>query len=194
LQPLGVVGQIVLGGVTVLVDLHPAAVAAHFLLSMAIIAAAVALHVRAGEAVEGARPAAAPPRAAVTWLGRALVAVTGLVLVLGTVVTGTGPHAGDPKSPRFGYSIAQVAQMHAGLVWIAIGLTFAIGITLRVTGGPARLRTASRHVLFAELAQGGIGYLQYATGDPAFIVGVHILGACFVWVGVLRLAHALRPA
>lgn len=193
LQPLGVLAQILLGGVTVLVHLNPVAVAAHFLLSMGIIAAAVALYVRTAPSATpyGTEPPT-PVRREVNLLGRALVPVVSLLLLAGTVVTGSGPHGGDPTSPRFNFSIARVAQLHTDIVWVTIGLTFAIAVALRVTAGPPAARAAARDLLVIELAQGFIGYLQYFTGDPAFVVWIHVLGACFVWVGTLRLVHTLR--
>lgn len=189
LQPLGIAAQIVLGGITVLVDLNPAAVASHFMLSMGIIAATVALYVRAGEGDMSAVPTTGPE---LRWLARALVPVVLLLLAAGTVVTGTGPHAGDASSPRFGFSIEQVAQLHVDLVWVTVGLTFALVLATRLTGGHRALLRAATVLLGLELAQGVVGYTQYFLGDPAAIVALHVLGSALVWAVAVRTAFTVR--
>ena len=188
-QPLSVVAQAVVGGIVVLTDLHPAAVAAHFLLSPALLAAATALWVRASE---GDEPARRLVRGELVWLARALIAVVFVLLVAGTVVTGTGPHAGDAKAPRFGFRIEQVAQLHADVAWATVGLTFALLLGLRLTSAPARAQRAALVLLGVELAQGVIGYVQYFTGVPAPLVVAHVLGSALVWIATLRAAFALR--
>lgn len=180
-QPLGVVGQIVLGGITVLVDLHPAAVAAHFLLSMAIIATAVLLHVRSADSPAGE----STPRE-LTLIARLLVPATALLLVVGTVVTGSGPHAGDAKSPRFHIDIERITQLHADLAFVVGGLALALAVGARLSAASPLLKRRSAELLVVVLAQGALGYVQYFTGVPALLVGVHVLGACLVWVAALR--------
>ena len=115
----GVIGQIVLGGITVLVDLHPVAVQSHFLLSMILVANAVVLLIRAGQPDAGRRVASVVPRTrrAVRWV----VIWTGLALVAGTVVTGTGPHAGDEEARRFDLAITTVTRVHSIVAWLAVG-------------------------------------------------------------------------
>lgn len=189
LQLLGVLAQALLGGVTVLTGLHPATVAGHFLLSAAIIAAAVGLYERAREGDDPPRWLVRPE---VTWVARGLLVAVGAVLVLGTVVTGTGPHAGDPSAPRFDFSIQQVAQLHAGAVWVTLGLTFALLLALRLTDAPRRARRRAVVLLALELAQGAIGYAQYLLGVPEPLVWLHVLGACLVWIAALRVFFALR--
>ena len=112
--------------------------------------------------------------------------------MLGTVVTGSGPHGGDEKTPRYGFDIAHVAQLHADAVILFIALTVGAWLALRLTDAPA---TAQRRVvvLFAvSMAQGLIGYVQYFTGVPWVLVAFHLVGACAVWVCVLRVPYALR--
>jgi cytochrome c oxidase assembly protein subunit 15 len=191
-QPLGVVGQIVLGGITVLVDLHPAAVAAHFLLSMTIIAAAVLLHERASE-LPGDSSAEETTGVAreLTWIGRALVPATAVLLLVGTVVTGAGPHAGDADSPRFGISIEHITQLHADVAFAVAALALALSVGARLGSAPAAVQRRSAELIVVVLAQGALGYVQYFTGVPALLVGIHVLGACLVWVATLRAALAL---
>ncbi len=188
-QPIGVVAQAILGGVSVLMKLTPITVMSHLLLSMAILATCVVLHHRAGEG-DG------PPEPTIgregQLLGRALVPVVAALLVAGTVVTGTGPHAGDPSSPRFGFKIADVAQLHADIVWLTVGLTFALLLVVRLGKGSEDLRTRVLQLFIVELAQGVIGYVQYFSSDPAVLVGVHVLGSALVWVATWRVVLALR--
>ncbi len=176
--PAGVLGQAVLGGVTVLTGLSPYTVAAHFLLSMALIAVAVAFH----ERIRPADPHPAVPRG-VRHATTALAVVAFIVLVLGTVVTGAGPHGGDLGAPRFDVDIRLVAIAHADAVWLLLGLT---GATLAVTWrtAPPRFRSALTALFVLELAQGGVGYTQYALGIPPTLVSLHVLGAAVLWAVV----------
>lgn len=188
---LGIPAQAVLGGVTVLTGLNPWTVAAHFLVSIAIIAVTVTLAWRT------ARPDAdGPPRPVVgpelTWLVRAVVGVTAVVLALGTVVTGSGPHAGDDAAARTGFDPATVSQLHADAVMLLVGLTVAAVLWLRAARAPAEAQRAALVLLGVELAQGLIGFVQYFTGLPVILVGAHLLGAVLVWVAAVRLLLATR--
>lgn len=183
----GVLAQAVLGGITVLTDLNPLVVAGHFLLSMVLIAVAVVLFDRASS------PAPAEPLPALRWLARVLVPVAGIVLVLGTLVTATGPHAGDPGTPRLGLDIRTMAVAHADAVWALVALTVAVLVVARALGATRTARAATV-LLVVEVAQGGVGYLQYALGIPASLVSLHLLGACLVWVGALRVGVATAGA
>lgn len=185
----GVAAQGVLGGITVLTDLNPWIVASHFLVSMGLIATAVALHARSAEPAGPVRPVGA---AQARWLARATVAVAAGVLVLGTLVTGSGPHGGDRSVARTGLDPATVSQVHANAVMLLIGLTVATLVVLRVTRAPGRAQAAAALLALAELAQGAIGYLQYFTGLPVALVAVHVLGACLVWLAAVYLLFVLR--
>ncbi len=184
-QPAGVLGQAVLGGVTVLTGLHPLVVAAHFLASMALVAAAVVLVERAagvaGTTITGLRVATG-----------AIVVAAGTVLVLGTLVTGAGPHAGDPGTVRLGLDIRTMAVAHADAVWVLVGLTVAVLAVAAAAGAPRATRAAGV-LLGLELVQGGIGYAQYVLGVPPAPVVVHILGAALVWAAAWHLAVVVRP-
>lgn len=185
-QPVGVLAQAGLGGVTVLTGLHPLVVAAHFLASMALVAAAVVLLDRA----DGRPPDRVPGlRAAAV----AVVVAAGVVLVLGTLVTGAGPHAGDEGTVRLGLDIRTMAVAHADAVWVLVGLTVAV-VAVSIGSGADRVRRAALVLLGLEVAQGGLGYLQYALGVPPLPVIVHILGAALVWAASWRLALTVWPA
>jgi len=182
----GIMGQAILGGITVLTGLNPWVVMAHFLLSMVLIAFAVTLHVRVSE------PPPAEPHRALRSLAALFLPVAFTVLVLGTFVTASGPHAGDPGTPRLGFSIRNMAFAHAQAVWVLITLTTATLVVARALGA-RRTAKAAGIALGIELAQGGVGYLQYALGIPAGLVSLHLLGAALVWVAVLRMGLATSP-
>jgi cytochrome c oxidase assembly protein subunit 15 len=112
------------------------------------------------------------------------------VLALGTVVTGSGPHAGDANVPRTGFDPATVSQLHADAVMLLVGLTAAAALWLRAAGAPAAARRAAAVLLGVELGQGLIGFVQYFTGLPVLLVGAHLLGACLVWIAAVRLVLA----
>ncbi|KWX04385.1 cytochrome B561 [Carbonactinospora thermoautotrophica] len=189
-QLAGVAAQALLGGVTVLTGLAPLTVAGHFLLSMALIAGATALWVRSGETDEPARPLV---RRELRALGTLLVVVVGVAVALGTVVTGSGPHSGDPDvTHRFPISPAAAAQLHADAAFLTVGLSVALWFALRATDAPASVRVRTRDLILVELAQGLIGYVQYFTHLPILLVGIHMLGSCLVWVAALRLYLGMR--
>jgi cytochrome c oxidase assembly protein subunit 15 len=178
---LGVVTQAMLGGLTVLTGLNPATVAAHFLLSMVLVAASTVLLLRVGLP----RPPVGGLPREIAWLGRGIAAVGALVLVLGTVVTGSGPHSGDAARPaRFGFDPRSVAWVHADVVWLFVGLVVTLVVALRLVGAPAALRRRAWWLLAATLAQGVIGYAQYFTGLPVPLVAMHLLGASLLVVAV----------
>lgn len=189
---VGVALQAVLGGFTVLLGLHPATVAMHFLVSMLLVTAAAYLWFARHET-------GAPPRALVppmvTRLGRVTCAVGALVLALGTVVTGSGPHSGDADEPaRFGLDARTVSWLHADVVMLFLGLVVATWLLARLTSsdgvaGPGR---AWLVVLAVSLAQGVVGYVQYFTGLPEALVTAHMLGASLLVVALTNGVLALR--
>ena len=184
---LGIPAQAVLGGITVLTGLNPWTVAAHFLLSMVILAITTTMASRAYQPPGPARVIVNP---SLVTLIRVLVGVTAAVLVLGTVVTGSGPHAGDVDVPRTGFDPETVSQLHADAVMLLVGLTVATLLWLRGSKAPPTATRAAAVLLVVELAQGVIGFVQYFTGLPVILVGVHLLGACLVWIAALRLLLA----
>lgn len=185
--------QAVLGGITVLTHLNPWTVAAHFLLSMLIIAAAFALWWRLREEPD-ALLAPSGGSVALRTAGWVVVALTAAVLAVGTVVTGSGPHAGDKGAThRIGFDPAAVSQLHADLVMLLIGLSVGLAVLARAAGAPPRLQRAAWLLVAVELAQGLIGFVQYFTHVPAVLVGLHMLGACLVWLAALAvLARTLQ--
>ena len=192
-QPLGVVAQAVIGGIVVLTKLNPAAVSVHFLVSAAVVAAAVALHMRCAALADASGiPEATPVRRDLRVMSAALVAVTCLMLTAGTVVTGTGPLAGDAGVPRYPLPLEGVTQFHADIGWLLAGLSIALVLVLRLSAAPRRAVRAGWIVLAALGSQGVIGYIQYFTHLPAGLVWVHVTGSVLVWIAVLRLFFTVR--
>ena len=179
-QVLGILGQGILGGITVLTDLHPLPVAGHLLLSIILIAGAASLYSR--------REYSARPRTDLDKLTKRVsllhIGLTFVVIILGTIVTGSGPHAGDEKAQRFGFDIRTVSWLHADAVIALLGLTAAYYILVR--NDPQLLRRVQVFLAIA-LAQGAIGYIQYFTGIPEILVAAHLLGATLVWITAWRI-------
>jgi cytochrome c oxidase assembly protein subunit 15 len=188
---IGTFAQAGLGGITVLTGLHPATVSAHFLLSMVIIAFCVALVARSGD--PGDYPVVMLIRRELRFLTWGVVALAGLVVVLGVIVTGSGPHSGDAQSEnRFSFDPRTVSWLHADVVLLFLGLLAALLLALRLTGAPSRVRRAAWILAGVALAQGVIGYVQYFTGLPVVAVVAHVTGAVCVWAAVLFLPFAER--
>jgi len=217
---LGIPGQALIGGVTVLTDLNPWVVSLHLMLSMVMITLAVVfLHeVNADPAAPpgastgastGASPvraAAAAVHAAVRRLAVAVMSAAFLVLYLGTVVTGAGPHAGHLEPTdlegdrvhlvRNGLDPQVVSHVHAGAVYLLVALTVATLVAARRTDAPLAVRRVALTLLLVETGQATVGFTQYFTDLPVLLVGVHLLGAalmttCAAW---LLMSTRDRPA
>lgn len=185
----GIPAQAVIGGITVLTDLNPFVVAFHLLVSMAIIGACVWLiDTLAGPG----RPAAS---GGLRRLSVLVFAVTWVVLWLGTVVTGSGPHSGDLDSRRTGLDPQVMSQIHAVSVWLLVALTVGLLVLARRQGARFVALVATV-MLLLELVQGVIGYVQYWTDLPVILVGLHMLGAALLAAGAARVLlapHARTP-
>ncbi|MBZ6229344.1 COX15/CtaA family protein [Streptomyces olivaceus] len=185
-----VMGNAVLGGVVVLVGLNPYTVAAHFLLSTALIAVATVMWQRTREGDAAPRPLVGKAVQQLVW---ALTAVSVVLIAVGTVVTGAGPHAGDSSDvPRMPVDWEMVSKAHAVLAWIVVTLTFALWFVLKAVDAPKGPSARTRDLFLVLLAQGAVGYIQYFTDLPEILVGLHMLGSCLVWIAVLRVLLALR--
>jgi cytochrome c oxidase assembly protein subunit 15 len=185
---VGVLIQIVLGGITVLTHLRPEIVMAHFLLSMVLVLNAVVLEHRAGndDAMMAKR---GEPRHSFdqTW-ARSLVGLTALVVFLGTMVTAAGPHAGDEEVERLGVDLGTVARIHGASVWVLLASLAVFFVVRRSRDPDAAATRRLEQFALVVLAQGTIGYVQYFNDTPALLVGLHIVGACAVWISIIRLA------
>ncbi|MFJ2165534.1 COX15/CtaA family protein [Streptomyces griseofuscus] len=185
-----VMGNAVLGGIVVLVGLNPYTVAAHFLLATALTTVAVVMWQRTWEGDAAPRPLVGKAVVQLVWF---LVVAAVLLIAVGTVVTGAGPHAGDSSDvQRIPIDWETVAKLHAVLAWIVVTLTFALWFILKAVDAPHSPLARTRELFLILLSQGVIGYVQYFTHLPELLVGVHMLGSCLVWIGVLRVLLALR--
>ncbi len=180
----GVPAQGVVGAIVVWAKLHPATVQLHFVLSMVLVWAAVTMLVRSGEPDGGRRVPAVVPR--VRRRVRLLSAWTMLSVLAGTVVTGTGPHAGDTQARRFfgsetdinGHALQWVSRVHAGIVWVTVAIALSLLWLLRSLRHDREVLDAPlMSWIFVALVQGAVGYVQYAAGLPAGLVLVHVAGA-----------------
>lgn len=186
---LGVPAQAIIGGITVLTDLNPWIVAFHLLVSLAMIGVSVVLLRRLRE---GDGPAVLTVPAASAWLVRSTFVAGWLVLYVGTVVTGSGPHAGDLDAPRNGLDPRALSQLHTDLVFLLIGLTIGCLFALRSVRAPLRSVQAAVVLLGIELGQGLIGFVQYFTDLPVVLVGFHLLGAALVSAALTWLLLGIR--
>jgi cytochrome c oxidase assembly protein subunit 15 len=186
---VGVLVQIVLGAIVVKTELVPAAVSAHFLVSMALVWMAVVLHLRAGRPDAPGRPVAPRP---VVVLARTQIAAATAVLFVGTLVTGSGPHSGDPgEIERLDLNIREVARVHGFLALTLVALSVATLFALYRSAAPARPRRLGAALTIALLVQAAIGYTQYLNGVPVWLVASHVVGAVVVWVAVLTFYDGL---
>ncbi|BBC37442.1 Integral membrane transporter [Streptomyces graminofaciens] len=185
-----VMGNAVLGGIVVLVGLNPYTVAAHFLLSTALIAVATVMWQRTREGDTEPRPLVGKAVQQLVWF---LVGATVLLIAVGTVVTGAGPHAGDSSEvERIPLDWESVTKLHAVLAWIVVTLTFALWFVLKAVDAPRGPLSRTRDLFLVLLAQGAVGYVQYFTDLPEVLVGAHMLGSCLVWIATLRVLLSLR--
>ena len=183
---LGIFVQALLGGITVLTGLHPLTVAAHFLVSIGLITVATILLVKAQEANDHpVSPQVAKPIAMGMRLHIWLVL---LVIALGTLVTGSGPHAGDTNDiVRLGFEFREITTAHAALVWLFVGLTSGLLVALYATSAPKSVIKQAWIVMGICIGQGIVGYVQFFTGLPWGLVAIHVLGACLLWIYSLKL-------
>ena len=194
---VGVVAQVIIGAVVVLTGLNPWSNMVHFLVSLALVTAAVFLVEHAGatdvQSVVGVRDQATPIRPMTQRFADLILGVSGLAIVLGTLVTGAGPHAGDENAIRLNFDLRSITRIHSATVLVCIAATLVFIAQIRRNSQEwTRLRAKLELFLFVAVAQGGVGYLQYFSGVPAQLVAIHVAFAVAVWITVLRLWIASR--
>lgn len=185
---VGIIGQIILGGLVVLFKLYPPLVMIHFLFTVAMLVDAVVLSTRAGQ------PSTAPVRTVtpeLLWLTRLLFLTIATVIAIGTAVTGSGPHAGSDKAVRLPFSFRDVAELHAVAALFLVGLTLASLFAYRVGLAPDSVQRKGRELFVVLCMQGTLGYTQYFLHDNGFVVGLHLLGATLVVTAMTRLYMSL---
>jgi len=187
----------IVGGLTVLYGLKPQFVMSHFLLAIATLATGVLVFHRAGEAGGSSdlfgRDRIPTVDVRTAQLTRAVTVTTLAAIFLGTIVTGSGPHGGDPDVVRYNYSMITVARIHSGAVWLMMAFTLALALKVARTRGPAaaEVRRRTSVMIGTALAQGAVGYVQYFNQLPVALVQIHVLGATLVWVALLWVRAAV---
>lgn len=203
----GTLTQVVLGGITVLLDLNPVVVSVHFLLSMGLLAAAQYLWFHSRSDSENSRIAGSGPDASHPQAGmiRGQLGLATIVLLTGTVVTGTGPNSGDTEADRLNFELEAVTRIHSIAVWLLVAALVLLAVRLSRNPAPAAPRpgvpapfSVVRWMLAAAVVQGGIGYTQFALGVPPLLVELHIVGAITIWslalLLVLSVSHSSDKA
>lgn len=193
----GVVAQIILGGLLVKTELDPRFTMGHFLLSMVLLWNATVLMHRAGLSDESVPVAgwsddldrAQADRRHVRRLTRVVFLVGIGVLVMGTVVTGSGPHSGSEEeevAERLPFLVRDVTRIHSITALLLLG---AVGYVLWLADrrGLADVRRAALLVAGLVVAQGVIGYWQYFAGVPVLLVAIHVTLASITWINIVRL-------
>ena len=206
LMVLGVIGQVVLGGIVVLTGLHPISNMSHYLLSIVLMAWAFWLVRGVSTSSSGqSAPIASwrkllerqawslSAKSRVAALGRYVLVLTGIGIVTGTVVTGAGPHAGDELAQRFDVAVSIAARIHSVSVIATVSAAVLLGLALRGQTRQLRHVTVAWEVfLFLAILQGGLGYWQYFTGVPVVLVALHIAGSVAVWLAALHLVAQVQ--
>jgi cytochrome c oxidase assembly protein subunit 15 len=188
-QILGILGQGVLGGITVLTDLNPLAVASHLLLSILLISAATSLFTRRRHPEVRTNST----QIKISRISLMHIVLAYIAIAIGTLVTGSGPHAGDVDAPRLDFHISSITRIHSLSVWLLLLVTF---FYFRATDLPYRAKRWLIIFTILAFAQGAIGYIQYFLGVPELLVGFHLLGSVLVWIAAwrVRLAIVRKPA
>lgn len=199
---VGVMVQVLIGAIVVISGLHPAFNMAHYLVSILLITTAFELLCRVRRLRQSATESTAYESALVehgnvSALTRRLIfvllALLALVLIAGTVVTGSGPHAGDETAPRFQFSIQSVTRLHSATVWLALFLVIVLFLRIRRNSFEwNRLSRALETLAVVMVAQGFLGYFQYFVGVPAGLVAIHVGISVAVWVSGLALLDRAR--
>jgi cytochrome c oxidase assembly protein subunit 15 len=192
---IGLLVEVVVGGLVVYSKLDPVLVSLHFLLGLAFLAVAVILHLRSrlpddhGPAVP--LVARGPRR-----LAAGSMALLVAVATAGTVVTSTGPHGGAPGTPRYHLSLHSVAQTHGTMVEAFLASLVVLAWWLARSGAPPAVMRRAEVLVLATAAQAAVGYAQYFSGDPVAVVGVHVAGASLLVIAALHFYWGLwaRPA
>jgi cytochrome c oxidase assembly protein subunit 15 len=181
---IGVLAQIIIGGIVVLTGLNPYANMAHFLVSLLLITGSFLLMRRASNSEKVPMFRVMPMR--ISAVVKALIIMVSCTLVTGTVVTATGPHAGDEDAVRFGFELSHVVRIHSVSMLITLSIVIYLLVVSR-RNAYAVIAEPMQTLLFATLLQAVIGYTQYFTEVPATLVAAHIVGALFFFVASLNI-------
>ncbi len=185
----GILGQIVIGGIVVLTKLDPYWVAVHFLLTLAVLADAIVLSTRTRVAPGRRVPVVGSD---LVWLARVLLLTISVLVVAGTFVTGSGPHAGGPGAIRIPIAFRDMAELHADIALFLVGATLATVFALHQARAPALVQRRARTMLEVLALQGALGYTQYFLHDNALVVELHLAGATAAFSATVLLYLSLH--
>jgi cytochrome c oxidase assembly protein subunit 15 len=180
---IGTLLQAVLGGITVLTGLNPLTVMAHFLVSIILVAISVKIY----DFYSPIKNSNKVSKIMDNYI-QIITLVGFLVIVLGTITTGSGPHSGDEIAARFNLDVRTVAWVHADLVLLFIGLLIGLFILTKVISDANYLNRNVKILLIICFVQGFIGYLQWFSDVPWILVSFHVLGAVVTWISIVYLA------
>lgn len=175
---VGVLAQVILGAIVVLTGLNPLANMGHFLLSMVLIGNAIVLYRQSRIAKNPITDCSAQERKYLLLIG----VLFACAVITGTVVTASGPHAGDEKAVRFGFSISSVARIHS--VSVLLSLLVLLLVLLKVRKSPRTKEFLEQRLaafLGVGMLQALVGYVQYFNGIPVILVATHLFGAALIW-------------
>jgi heme a synthase len=186
---IGLVAQIILGGLVVLFQLNPYLVALHFVLTLAVLGDALVLRYRTIAGTPGAPLIGRDLR----WCATIALGALCVLLTIGTVVTGSGPHPGSGAHvKRFGIAFRDIAELHSSVALFVVGLVLALVFGLRQTGAPPALQRRARTLFELLVVQAGLGYTQYALHDQPLVVELHLAGATAIWLVAVSFVLDLR--
>jgi cytochrome c oxidase assembly protein subunit 15 len=188
---VGLIAEVVLGGIVVYTKLNPVLVSLHFLLGLAFLTVSVVLYERARLA-DGPAPVRDLVGPFQMGLARLCLLALAVVATIGTVVTSAGPHGGSPDAPRYHFSLHAVAQLHGTSAEVFLAIALLMMWSLARSGAPPAVLRRAEVMLVALVAQAGVGYAQYFSGDPVGIVAVHVAGASLLVVATVHYYFGLR--
>jgi cytochrome c oxidase assembly protein subunit 15 len=186
---VGILAQAVLGGIVVYTKLNPYVVMVHFFATMVLVANAVVLVHRSARDYSPGSAHLLVPRS-VLRLHFGVLVLLGTVIAAGTAATGAGPLGGSSTgqlvAKRIPVPLRDLAELHASLVMLLVGLTIGLVVALHMADVPERVRRAGRIFLAVMVAQAAVGYTQYFTHLPSLLVEVHLIGVTVLVIGATQ--------
>ncbi len=190
---VGYIGEAVLGGITVLLKLAPPLVAAHLILGLILVANATVLHWQAsipdGLATSNRSTIFSTPMIALSSL---MLAMFWIMSVLGTIVTGTGPHSGKPGTPRFHLSLGGMVQIHGDVGLVFYGIAIAFFIALLGQKAPKDTIRRTHIVVILLTLQGILGYSIWFTKFSVIPAEMHTFGAALLLIALIRMKMGMH--
>ena len=193
----GVLAQVIIGALVVWTGLNPFSNIAHFLVSIFLMTTAYMLVRHASifrltdEIAQRGEPLLKDQP--IEKIVRILLVTTGAAVITGTLVTGSGPHAGDETAVRLGFAMPTIVRIHSAFVWLTV-IFLVVSIQIMKKSDEARSLLMSPLKRFAGvlLFQGLIGYLQYFLGVPIGLVAIHVATSVAVWLCVVDVYWSSR--